>query len=263
MENVLSGSARERARDVLPYFVLACALTWLADAPWVFACMRGREPPAYALPLLGLGAFGPTAAAALLAWRHKQLGEVFGRWRAPLAWIALALALTTLLHLPATLIEVALGGEPARWFYPPLEPERIAGLVFFSVGEEFGWRGFAYPRLADRFGAVRGSLLLGVMWAVWHLGMMFSPNGAPTLDGLTVLMLELALASVIWAWFMEHGQRSMAVAIALHAGAHLDNVSRAPESELRLRMLRLLVLALVAAIAARALRPRAQGAAAL
>jgi hypothetical protein len=48
----------------------------------------------------------------------------------------------------------------------------------------------------------------------------------------------------------ERGNRSMAVAIALHAGAHLDNVSRAPETEVRLRALRMAVLAVVAVAAA-------------
>ncbi len=74
------------------------------------------------------------------------------------------------LHLVATLVEVALGGRPAHWFYPPIEPERMA-----------------------------------------------------------------------------------AVAIALLVGIHLDNDQRAPESEVRLRVLRLAVLVLAAGLAARAL----------
>lgn len=49
----------------------------------------------------------------------------------------------------------------------------------------------------------------------------------------------------------------MAVAIAIHAGTHLDNVSRAPETEVRLRILRFVVLAFVAWFAARSLARRA------
>ncbi len=58
------------------------------------------------------------------------------------------------------------------------------------------------------------------------------------------------------AWVFERSNRSIAVAIALHAGGHLDNVSRAPETEVRLRILRVAVLALCAAIAARSLTAR-------
>jgi hypothetical protein len=69
------------------------------------------------------------------------------------------------------------------------------------------------------------------------------------------------------AWFFERSNRSIAVAIALHAGAHIDNVTRAPETEVRLRILRFVVLAVVAALAARSLsakkRDTATGPAAL
>jgi hypothetical protein len=85
--------------------------------------------------------------------------------------------------------------------------------------------------------------------------MMFTPErGAPTLSALGLGMLSMALSSVVWAWFLEQGNRSLAVAIALHMGAHLDNVSRAPDSEVRLKALRLLVLVVAAALAARALQ---------
>lgn len=48
-------------------------------------------------------------------------------------------------HLIATVLELALGGPPAQWLYFPDRPERIAAPVIFSVGEELGWRGFAWP----------------------------------------------------------------------------------------------------------------------
>jgi len=132
----------------------------------------------------------------------------------------------------------------------------MAALVMFPLGEEFGWRGFAHPRLARRHGPVVGSLILGAFWGIWHLGMMFAPGRAPDLVMVGSTMAELALGSVVWAWVFERGGRSMAVAIALHVGAHLDNVSRAPEGEVRLRVLRFVVLAVAAAIAARALSSR-------
>ncbi len=164
-----------------------------------------------------------------------------------------ALALSPLvLHLPATLLELALGGCPVQWLHPPTSPERILGLLFFSVGEEFGWRGFAYPRAVARYGPVRGNLLLGSVWGVWHLGMMFTPEaGAPAPSEVLLLMLRLALSSVVWAWLLERGDRSMAIAIAMHASAHLDRV---PDSEGRLTVLRFVVLAIVAALAAWSLR---------
>ena len=156
------------------------------------------------------------------------------------------------MQLPATAIEVALGGQPAHWFYPPTRPEHFAALVMFPLGEEFGWRGFAYPRLEKVHGPVVGSLLLGAVWGLWHLGMMFAPDPLRALPPVTILIyvVELALWSLPMAWMFERGNRSIAVAIAVHAGEHLDNVSRAPETEVRLRILRMAVLAVVAGAAA-------------
>jgi membrane protease YdiL (CAAX protease family) len=249
----MAESPKSTGRDVYSFFALAFAITWLLDLPWVLASLRHEAPPPYALALTGLGAFGPTLAALAIGAYRGGLRDIFGRWRTSPVWIVVALALTFPLHIAATLIEVALGGHPAQWFYPPVEPERIAAMIVFPLGEEFGWRGFAYPRLAKRHGPVTGSVVLGVFWALWHLGMMFTPEKGPDLFEVVYTMAMLAAGSVVWAWVFERGGRSMAVAIALHIGAHLDNENRAPESEVRLRMLRLVVFIVAAVLAARAL----------
>jgi uncharacterized protein len=243
------------ANGTYAFLALACVITWLLDFPLALAWTTHVTPPAYALPMAGLGAWGPTLAAVIIAGRRRELRGVFGRWRTNPMWIVVGLLVPAAVHLPATAIEVALGGQPAHWFYPPVRPEHVAAFVMFSFGEEFGWRGFAYPRLTARHGPVASSLILGAVWGLWHLGMLFTAeHGAPNPFLVASYMLDLALWSVVMAWFFERGNRSMAVAIAIHAGAHLDNVSRAPETEVRLRVLRFVVLAIVAAIAARALR---------
>jgi membrane protease YdiL (CAAX protease family) len=249
--------ALPRPREVYLFFALACALTWLADLPLALAWLRRATPPAYGPPLGALGAFGPTLAAVVVAARSRTLRAVFGRWRTNPTWIVVALLLPLALHLPATALEVALGGRPAHWFYPPVRPEHVAAMVVFAVGEEFGWRGFAYPRLEARHGPVVGSLILGAVWALWHLLMTVSPEtGRFNLVHLAVLAVDLPLYSVICAWIFERGGRSMAVALAFHAGGHLDNVYRAPLTEVRLMIFRVVVVALVAALAARALARR-------
>lgn len=254
-------SGREGLRDALWFFALACAITWALDAAMVLAWLRGEPPDGLAMGLGGLGAFGPMLAAFVLARRRGELGQVFGRWRTggPL-WILIALVTPFVLHLIATLIEVALGGSPARWFYPPGAPEQWTALVVFSVAEEFGWRGYAYPRLARWQGPVNAAVMVGAVWGLWHLGMMFVPDRpAPTAGLMLTTMATLALTSVVMAWSFERGGRSMAVAIAFHVGLHLDNPDRAPEGEVRLQALRFVVLLVAAVLAARALARRPGG----
>jgi uncharacterized protein len=251
-------SSKPQRSGVLPFFSLACGITWLLDLPLALAWATGATPPSYAMPMVGFGALGPSLAAFIVAAPRSELRDVFGRWRTSPGWILAGLVLPMAVQLPATLIEVALGGHPAHWLYPPLRAEHVAALVMFPLGEEFGWRGFAYPRLERTHGPVVGSLILGAVWGLWHIGMMFAPDPLRALPPATILVtiVELALWSLPMAWMFERGNRSMAVAIAVHAGAHLDNVSRAPETEVRLRILRMAVLALVAAAAAWSLNAR-------
>jgi membrane protease YdiL (CAAX protease family) len=251
-------SAMAARSDVWRFFVLACGITWLLDLPLALSWLSQTPPPAYAMTLVGLGALGPTLAALLVAGPRRELRGVFGQWKTSPIWIVLGLFAPPAVQLWAALIDLALGGHPAHWLYPPVRPEHFAALVMFPLGEEFGWRGFAYPRLEKRYGPVYGSLLLGAVWGLWHLGMLYAPDPLRRLplSSLGLLVVDLALWSVVMAWMFERGNRSIAVAIAIHAGAHLDNVSRAPENEVRLRILRFVVLVFVAALAARSLSRR-------
>jgi uncharacterized protein len=148
----------------------------------------------------------------------------------------------------------AMGGHPSAWLHPPSTPEQLAALVVFPLGEEFGWRGFAHPRIVERHGLVKGSLILGLGWGLWHLAYSITPEAAG-FDAFTFVltMIELPLYSLLITWVFERANRGMAVAIAFHAGAHLDHIELAPRSELGLQVLHVMVLAVVAFVAARKL----------
>ena len=236
------------------FFALACALTWVLAAPLARAILLHRVPSPTAVACAGLSAFGPLLAALVLAGRRRQLGAVFGRFRTGVGWVVVALVMPAAAHVVANVLHVALGGHLDHWFYPPSAPEQVAALVVFPLGEEFGWRGFAHPRLVGRHGLVKGALLLGLGWALWHLMYSFnSSTGALDWLGLLWLGVELPLDSVIVGALFERSGRSMAVAIAFHAGAHLDNFQRAPRGDLRLQSLHVVAVLLIATITVRVL----------
>lgn len=212
----------------MPYvfLALACLITWALDVPWVLACLRGETPSETAGLLTGLGALGPTIAAVIVALATKSR-PIFGTFRFPWRWLVPSLLLSFGVHQIANVVAVASGETPAQWVLPPVRPEHFVALIFFPVFEELGWRGFAYPRLADRHGPIVASLIVGVVWAVWHLGMMFTPEGgAPDAAKVLFYVAMLAPWSVVMAWVLERAGRSTTIAIAIHAGAHLDNVTR-------------------------------------
>ncbi|WP_411733786.1 type II CAAX prenyl endopeptidase Rce1 family protein [Paeniglutamicibacter sp.] len=60
-------------------------------------------------------------------------------------------------------------------------PLTILGFIFGlymwgPVNEEFGWRGYALDKMLIRHGLVKGSLMLGFVWGIWHLPWIFFPG---------------------------------------------------------------------------------------
>jgi len=243
---------------VYVYFLLACAITWTMAAPAALAWTHHQSPTPGAVAAAGLSAFGPLLAALVVGGRQRRLRQLFGRWRTKPVWVLLALLGAPIVHLTATALFAATGGSPDSWFHPPNTPEAIAALVVFPLGEEFGWRGFAHPRMVRRHGVVRGALLVGVGWALWHLMYTITPaaGGFDPVE-LAIIVTELPLYALLIAWVFERSNRSMAVALAFHAGAHLDHIERAPRTDLRLHVIHWAVLALFAGAAAWSLSRRA------
>jgi uncharacterized protein len=245
------GAPTSPSNGVYLYFALACAITWTMAWPAALAWMHHQSPAPLAVAGAGLSAFGPLLAALVVAGRQRQLRQVFGRWRTSPLWVLLALLAAPVIHFISTALFVAIGGHPDRWFHPPNTPETFAALAVFPLGEEFGWRGFAHPRMVNRHGVVRGALIVGVVWGLWHLMYTITPSagGFDPME-LGMIMSELPLYALVIAWVFERANRSMAVAIAFHSGAHLDHIERAPRSDLRWHLLHLAVLALFAGAAA-------------
>jgi len=108
-------------------------------------------------------------------------------------------------------------------------------IIFFfggALAEEPGWRGFALPRMQPRFGPLWGSLLLGVVWAFWHLPdfLTRAQGGGPGtgwgtfLTNLPIFVLLVVALSVVMAWVYNHTQGSILIAILLHASINTAGI---------------------------------------
>ena len=184
-----------KRRSLLAFFVLAFGISWAAWVPvaaasWELVPFR----PPFTLAAL-IGAFGPSLAAiALTVFGEGWFGlrQLLGRlliWRVGPRWYAFALLYPAAMSLLTTAFYVLFGGvspdfanPPFLEFYPlpfglaavgpwPLLPFVFLQYLFFSspIGEEIGWRGYALPRMQAGWSALQASVVLGLLWGVWHL----------------------------------------------------------------------------------------------
>src|SRR5439155_13691057 len=93
--------------------------------------------------------------------------------------------------------------------------------VFFlggPLGEEPGWRGFALPRLQRLYGPLVGSLILGPMWALWHLPIFWIPawNYPPTILNIVMFVIAAIAFTVVMTWVFNNTKGSLFIAVLVH-----------------------------------------------
>jgi len=158
------------------FFILTFVFSWF---PWY----AGIAPEVMAM--------GPSIAAfivvLILGGRHGfvDLLRPFGRWRAGLGIWGLAIFGPGVIYLIGLGVHLLMGGEAPPFIMIREElnllPLYLVLVVLMPwngpVGEEFGWRGYALPKLQNKYGPLVASLVIGTVWGIWHLPDFFAPLG--------------------------------------------------------------------------------------
>ena len=213
-------------RVLAVYFGLTFSLTWgialLAmllptQMEAIFGTMSEGNP------LFFLAVFSPTLSSIVLTGLIEGRKGVWalvcrlGRWRFNIFFYFFALILVPAIGFLAAV----LGGKDADldlgyWYlYLPL----LFSRVFTDpgpLGEELGWRGFALPRLLQRYGALRASLILGILWGIWHFPAILCSE-LPQ-NGVSILAFVLGgiALSVLSTWLYNNTGGSVLITALLH-----------------------------------------------
>lgn len=99
-------------------------------------------------------------------------------------------------------------------------------VTLFLAGaiEELGWRGFMQPRLQRRFRAVTASMVIGIVWALWHVPLMFA--GAGTFAGFQEYILMTIAMSVVLGWLYNNTDGVLPVVMVTHAASNMTAIGR-------------------------------------
>jgi len=209
-----------RRHPVPAYFVLVYALSWACWIPLALAKASASSVPFLAVATVGNAMPGLLGIAlTALVSGTTGLAELFGRLgrvRQPLTWYAAALLLVPALQLAAAGIPALLGVATITFAFSSFTVLQSAAS---GLHEELGWRGFALPRMQARRPAFAASLLLGVLWGLWHLPLMIARGLPLTTAGLIQLVFFILLVTawaVLFTWVYNNTNGSLFLMVLMH-----------------------------------------------
>jgi membrane protease YdiL (CAAX protease family) len=158
----------------------------------------------------------------MLSLRHR-----IRKWRVGWKWyLFILLGIPALVLLGIIILPDALSNF--QGFSPRIlvnYPVYFIG-IFFATGlpEEIGWRGFALPRMQQRYGPLWSSVLLGILWAFWHLLSFLLPShgGGPSVSFVTIFtnfsifFVMVVAITFIFTWIFNHTRGSILIASLIH-----------------------------------------------
>ena len=258
-DDVLTGNVRRQSPvadkgvlgryPLISYFVIAYAGSWLVVLPYLRSSGgAGLLPFNWPIPFAVSATLAPFAGPCLAAFIMTGVTQGSAgirrllcrivQWRVGVWWYLFALVGIPAITLLGALV---LPGVPASWQAP--ESSLLLTYPFSFVvsliiggplGEEIGWRGFALPRLERSQGPLVGSLVLGLLWAFWHLPYFWMPEwGTPKDTALDMVWFVLGAVALtfVYTWVFNNTKGSLLIVILAHASNDaffIDKLFRAP-----------------------------------
>ena len=214
---------------LLKFFALTFLVSWLFFiAGAAGAGAFGNPVPVLAEIRGALFLIGTVTPALVAIWLTARAEGNSGtqallsrvlKWDVGARWYVFAILYNLIVKLAVALTYRAITGT-----WPQFGSEAwylIVGAMVISTpvqaGEEIGWRGFALPRLADRAGFRRASVLLGVIWAVWHLPFFYVPGIDMYGQSFPTFALGVTAISVAMAWLYVRTNGSLLLTMLMHS----------------------------------------------
>ncbi len=218
-------------KQLITYFGLAYLISWTVWLP-----LYGHIFGLTNLPIIpfnhAIGGLGPLTASFLITsifsktnGVKKLLSKCFQI--KPLIYLAIALFSPFVLAFIASLTSHFINNTPINISgllttkeFPQwnLLTFFFYNLLFFGIGEEVGWRGFALPRLLNKYNALTASIVLTLFWALWHLPLFLYRPGYTTMEwtGISGWVFSLLTGSILLTWLYNSSRASILICAVFH-----------------------------------------------
>ncbi|WHU45493.1 type II CAAX endopeptidase family protein [Gordonia sp. L191] len=219
-----------RRRPLTTFFVTAYLITWVLWSPIVLMGLpvfdATRHAPSLAvLPGIAIGVTGTAfALTALIDGRDGVVALLrrLGSWRHGAQWYLVAILLLPMSGLLAALVfgDTGAGAALALSSLAIYPASYLAHFFFGPLFEETGWRGFALPRLEERLGPLRGTLVLSILWAGWHFFLYvptwFADGAAAGISDTVTFTVSVMAMSFAFTWLSNNTGASLLLCILMH-----------------------------------------------
>lgn len=212
---------------VTQQYIIFFALVFVLSIPfWILAALMPDTTKILPikLPLSALMTFCPLITAAILVYKKQKMKGVKDllklsfdlkkikdkKWYLPVVLLMPVTALLSFLYLKLT-----------AGIVPVQQPSAWAVLIFFfmyfigAIGEELGWSGYIINPLQNRYGALKASIMLGIVWAIWHIIPFYQAH--QTTVWIVWQCIGTVFLRVIMVWIFNNSGKSIFSMILFHA----------------------------------------------
>lgn len=172
--------------------------------------------------LVNFGFFIPALVALILVSRADGTASMVEFLKRPFDYkriqskiwylpIFLLVPFTVLIQYGLTLI---FGSPVSSPYFPISWPPLFVILFIEAIGEELGWMGYLFEPMQERFGALKASILLGIVQALFHIPLFTAGN----MSSYWIIwqLIYVVATRVLFVWVYNNTGKSLFAMVMLH-----------------------------------------------
>lgn len=216
-----------KKHSLMLYFSLTYILSWICWSSKLISA-RGIINNTSINKIYGFGPIMPIIVALLVTLiidGNKGIREIFSKFRLTsfkLRWYIISLFLVPVLCICTSLILAIFKNEHiiiSSFFAWNKFFMFLPYFIVFSFFEEVAWRGFALPKLLKKFSALKSSIILGIIWGVWHLPKLLAEN-IRDISSILIFICFTTILSIFITWIFNNTNKSLIPIIIAHAATN-------------------------------------------